>query len=84
MDLGPTQPPIQWVSGVLSPGVKLGWGHSPLFSAEVRVGAIPPLPPSASMACSEVALLHTGIRSAIGNWTSVIGDYCYSFSYRDQ
>jgi hypothetical protein len=24
--LGPTQPPIQWVPGVLSPGVKRGWG----------------------------------------------------------
>jgi hypothetical protein len=24
--LGPTQPPVQWVSGVLSPGVKRGWG----------------------------------------------------------
>jgi hypothetical protein len=37
--LGPTQPPIQWVSGVLSLGVK-GPGresdHSPLSSAEVK------------------------------------------------
>jgi hypothetical protein len=24
--LGPTQPPIQWVPGALSPGVKRGWG----------------------------------------------------------
>jgi hypothetical protein len=24
--LGPTQPPVQWVPGVLSPGVKRGWG----------------------------------------------------------
>jgi hypothetical protein len=24
--LRPTQPPVQWVPGVLSPGVKRGWG----------------------------------------------------------
>jgi hypothetical protein len=37
--LGPTQPPVQWVPGVLSPGVKLGRGlmltTHPLSSAEV-------------------------------------------------
>jgi len=37
--LGPTQPPVQWVPGVLSPGVKARPGrdadHSPLSSAEV-------------------------------------------------
>jgi hypothetical protein len=46
--LGPTQSPIQWVPGALSPGVKQ-WGHeanhSPPSSAEVKKdGAIPPLP----------------------------------------
>jgi hypothetical protein len=37
--LGPTQPPIQWVPGVLSPGVKRPWreaDHSPPTSAEVK------------------------------------------------
>jgi hypothetical protein len=38
--LGPTQPPVQWVSGVLSPGVKSRPGrdadHSPPSSAEVE------------------------------------------------
>jgi hypothetical protein len=46
--LGPTQPPIQWVPGVLSPGVKRQGreaDHSPQTSAEVKNGeAIPPLP----------------------------------------
>jgi hypothetical protein len=26
LELGPTQPPVQWVPGVLSPGVKRGRG----------------------------------------------------------
>jgi hypothetical protein len=37
--LGPTQPPIQWVPGVVSPGVKRlehGADHSPPSSAEVK------------------------------------------------
>jgi hypothetical protein len=37
--LGPTQPPVQWVLGVLSPGLKRGWGVTlithPPSSAEV-------------------------------------------------
>jgi hypothetical protein len=41
-------PPIQWVPGALSPGVKRQGreaDHSPLPSAEVKKGgAIPPLP----------------------------------------
>jgi hypothetical protein len=39
LDLGPTQPPIQWVPGSLSPGVKrLGRqaDYSPPPSAEVK------------------------------------------------
>jgi hypothetical protein len=46
--LGPTHPPIQWVSGTLSPGVKRQRreaDHSPASSAEVKkVAAIPSLP----------------------------------------
>jgi hypothetical protein len=37
--LGPTQPPIQWVEGALSPGVKRPGrdaDHSPPSSAEVK------------------------------------------------
>jgi hypothetical protein len=46
--LEPTQPPIQWVSGALSPGVKRPGrevDHSPPSGAEVKTGGpIPPLP----------------------------------------
>jgi hypothetical protein len=49
--LGPNQPPIQWVPGVISLGVKqLGCeaDHSPPSSAEIKNGgAIPPLPHTA-------------------------------------
>jgi hypothetical protein len=45
--LVPTQPPIQWVPGALSPGVKhLGHevDHSPPPSVKLKTtGAIPPL-----------------------------------------
>jgi hypothetical protein len=50
--LGPTQPPIQWVPGALSPGAKRPGrepDHSPPTSAEINNGgAIPPLPHTVS------------------------------------
>jgi hypothetical protein len=59
--LGPTQPPIKWVPGVLSPEVKRGRGvtlttHPPLvprlsMSRSYTSSLFPP-PPCASMACS--------------------------------
>jgi hypothetical protein len=61
--LGPTQPPVQWVPVVLSPGVKARPGrdadHSPPSSAEVVNESELYLlsPPSASMACSGTALI---------------------------
>jgi hypothetical protein len=46
--LGPNHPPIQWVLGTISPGVKLLGNeadHSPPPSVEVKIGGvIPPLP----------------------------------------
>jgi hypothetical protein len=46
--LGPTQAPIQWVQGALSPGVNRRESeadHSPSSSVKVKNdGAIPPLP----------------------------------------
>jgi hypothetical protein len=50
--LGPTQPPVQWVPGVLSPGVKRGRG----VMLTTHPHLVSPLPPSASMVCSGTAL----------------------------
>jgi len=39
LTVGPTQPPVQWLPGVLTPGVKRPGreaGRSPLASAEVK------------------------------------------------
>jgi hypothetical protein len=49
--LGPTQPPIQWLPGPPSPGVKrqrLEADHSPSSSAEVKNGGAIPLLPDIS------------------------------------
>jgi hypothetical protein len=61
--LGPTQPPVQWVPGVLSPGVKRGRGvmlttHPQLVPRSWMSRGYTPLPPSASMACNGTALLY--------------------------
>jgi hypothetical protein len=50
--LGPTQPPVHWVQGALSSGVKCGQGvmlttHPLLVPGLGKRGAIPPLLPSA-------------------------------------
>jgi hypothetical protein len=54
--LVPTQPPIQWVPGVVSPGVMRQGGeadHSPPSCAEDKDGgAIPPLPDMSSRRCA--------------------------------
>jgi hypothetical protein len=59
--LGPTQSPVQWVPGVLSPGLKRGRGvtlttHPHLVPRSRISRSYKPLPPSASMACSGTAL----------------------------
>jgi hypothetical protein len=43
--LGPTQPPIQWVPGALSPGVKWQGPEADHLPQSSEGGAIPPLPP---------------------------------------
>jgi hypothetical protein len=59
--LGPTQPPILWVLGALSAGVK--WqgcegGHSPPSNAELKnSGAIPPLPHTSSWQFKGILLI---------------------------
>jgi hypothetical protein len=60
--LGPTQPPVQWVPGVLSPGVKSGRGvtlttHPHQVPRSRMSRSYTSSPPSASMACSGTALL---------------------------
>jgi hypothetical protein len=60
--LGPTQPPVQWVPGVLSQGVKRRRGvtlttQPHLVPRSWMNRSYTPLPPSASMACSGTGLL---------------------------
>jgi hypothetical protein len=69
--LGPTQPPVQWVTRVLSPGVRARPGrdadHSPPSSAKVEYEYELYLlsPPSVFIACNGAALaffIYTYIR----------------------
>jgi hypothetical protein len=60
--LGPTQPPVQWVPRVLSPGQSAAgawrWPLTPIYCrGQEWIGAISPFPPSATMACRGTALL---------------------------
>jgi hypothetical protein len=60
--LVPTQPPVQWVPGILSPGVKRGRDvmlttHPHLIPRSWMSRSYTSSPPSASMACSGTALL---------------------------
>jgi hypothetical protein len=59
--LGPTQPPVQWVPGVLSPGLKHGRGvtlttHRHLVPRSSMSRSDTTLPQTAFMACSGSAL----------------------------
>jgi hypothetical protein len=59
--LGPTQPPVQWVPGVLSPGLKRGRGvtlttHPHLVQRSRTSRSYTSSPPKAFMACSRTAL----------------------------
>jgi hypothetical protein len=59
--VGPTQTPVQWVPGVLPPGLKRGRGmtlttHPHLVPRSSMSRSYTPLPPSAFMACSGTAL----------------------------
>jgi hypothetical protein len=61
--LGPTQPPVQWVPGVLSQGLKRGRGvtlttHSHVESRSRMSRSYSPLPPGAFVACSGTALVY--------------------------
>jgi hypothetical protein len=73
--LGPTQPPVQWIPGVLSPEVKRGRGvmlttHPHLVPRSWMSRSYTPLPPSASMACRGTALLFTLLCSSFVTFRS--------------
>jgi hypothetical protein len=60
--LEPTQPPVQWIPGVLSPGLKRGRGVTltihPLLVPRSRMsGSYNSSPPSAFISCSGTALV---------------------------
>jgi hypothetical protein len=67
--LGPTQPPVQWVPRVLSPGVKRCRGvtlttHPHLVPGSRVSRSYTPLPPSVFMVCSGTALaLHVVLKN---------------------
>jgi hypothetical protein len=70
--LGPTQPPVQWVPGVLSPGVKCCRGvtlttHSHLVPKSWMSRSYTSSLPSASMTCSGTALLY--FTMVVRSWT---------------
>jgi hypothetical protein len=59
--LGPTQSPVQWVPGVISPGLKRGRGvtlttHPHLVPRSRMSRSYTSSPPSASVACSRTDL----------------------------
>jgi hypothetical protein len=63
-DLGPTQPPVQWVAGFFSPGVKRGrvvtlTTHPHPMPRSGMSRSYTSSPPSASVACSGTALALT-------------------------
>jgi hypothetical protein len=62
--LGPTQPPVQWVQGVLSPGLKCGWGlplttHPHIVPRSIKSRSYTSSPPIDFVACSGMALALT-------------------------
>jgi hypothetical protein len=72
--LGSTQPPVQWVPGVLSRGGKARPGrdvdHSPHLVPRSRMSRSYTSPPSVFMACSETALYL--FNDALSSWDSRI------------
>jgi hypothetical protein len=75
--LGPTQPNVQWVPGVLSPGVKRGRGVTlttyPHLVSRLRMSrSYTSSPPCASMACSGTALLYLTVSKTDDNNNSLI------------
>jgi hypothetical protein len=82
--LGPTQPPVQWVLGVLSPGVKRGRGmtlttHPHPVPRSRMSRSYTSSPPSAYMACRETALLYFTLLSYVFYFVS--SEICFLIFY---
>jgi hypothetical protein len=74
---GPTQPPIQWIPGVLSPGLKRGrcvtvTTHPHLVPRLRMSRSCTSSPPSASMACCGTALLYFILFTRMYIWNSIV------------
>jgi hypothetical protein len=52
--LGPTEPPVEWVSGGFSPRVKRGWGVTLTIPSTVEVKNEKELPPLSLVVCMAV------------------------------
>jgi hypothetical protein len=77
--LGPTQPPVQWVPGVLSPRVKRGLGvtlttHRHLVLKSWMSRSYTSSPPSASMACSRTARIVLSLENMFTQFWSTFCD----------
>jgi hypothetical protein len=82
--LRPTEPPVQWVSGILSPGLNGGRGvtltiHSHVVPRKGMISSCTSCPPSACLACCETALAFISVsRPALrttqppGQWVTCI------------
>jgi hypothetical protein len=75
--LGPTQPPVQWVPVVLSPGVKSGLGvtlttHPHVMPRSIMSRSYISSPPSSFVACSGTALAFLGTFNSRNTWSGTV------------